>query len=128
MISNFCLHMEWRKGNTVSATGWIEAMEKVWRSPHAQHRIRLNHGDIGFGQEPIMAWHEQGNGPRPSYLFKLKLTANVKRAIAAVPWDDWQGKSNEGLVQLAELKLRLNGWSRERRVIVERTLKPLTDP
>ena len=54
--------MEWRKGNTVSASGWIEAMEKVWRSPLAQHRIRLNRGDIGFGQEPIMAWHEQGQG------------------------------------------------------------------
>ena len=123
--TRLCLHMEWRKGNTVSASGWIEAMEKVWRSPLAQHRIRLNRGDIGFGQEPIMAWHEQGKGKRPSYLFKLKLTTNVKKAIAAVPWDDWQGQSNEGLVQLVELKLKLHGWSSERRVIVERKLKPL---
>ena len=123
--TRLCLHMEWRKGNTVSASGWIGAMEKVWRSPTAQHRIRLNRGDIGFGQEPIMAWHEEGAGKRPAYLFKLKLTANVKRAIAAIPWDTWQGRSNEGLVQLAELDLRLGGWSRSRRVIVERTLKPL---
>ena len=28
-------------------------------------------------------------------------------------------------MQLAELKLKLAGWSCERRVIVERTLKPL---
>lgn len=28
-----CLHMEWRKGNTVSSGGWIKAMGKVWRSP-----------------------------------------------------------------------------------------------
>ena len=123
--TRLCLHMEWRKGNTVSASGWTEAMEKVWRSPVAQHRIRLNRGDVGFGQKPIMARHEQGQGMRPSYLFKLKLTANVKKAIAAVPWDDWQGKSNEGLVQLVELKLKLHGWSQERRVIVERRLKPL---
>jgi len=27
-----CLHMEWRKGNTVSSSSWVEAMEKVWRS------------------------------------------------------------------------------------------------
>lgn len=93
--TRLCLHMEWRKGNTVSASGWVAAMEKVWRSPIAQHRIRLNRGDIGFGQEPIMAWHEQGTGKRPSFLFKLKLTSNVKKAIAAVPWDDWQGKSHE---------------------------------
>jgi hypothetical protein len=123
--TRLCLHMEWRKGNTVSASGWIEAMEKVWRSPIAQHRIRLNRGDIGFGQEAIMAWHEQSKGKRPSYLFKLKLTSNVKKAIAKVSWDHWHGKPNEGLVQLAELKLKLAGWSCERRVIVERTLKPL---
>jgi hypothetical protein len=121
--TRLCLHMEWRKGNTVSASGWTEAMKKVWRSPIAQHRIRLNRGDIGFGQEAAMALHEQGKGKRPSYLFKLKLTANVKKAIAKTPWDDWQGKSNEGLVQLAEIKLQLNGWSCERRVIIERTRK-----
>jgi hypothetical protein len=123
--TRLCLHMEWRKGNTVSASGWIGAMEKLWRSPVARHRIRLNRGDIGFGQEPVMAWHEQGAGKRPAFLFKLKLTANVKRAIAAVPWDQWQGCAGEGLTQLAELQLKLNGWSRARRVIVERTLKPL---
>jgi hypothetical protein len=122
--TRLCLHMEWRKGNTVSASGWIEAMEKLWRSPLAQHRIRLNRGDIGFGQEAIMAWHEQGGGGRPDFLFKLKLTANVRRAIAAVPADRWQGRPGEGLVQLAEVRLKLHGWSRERRVIVERTLKP----
>ncbi len=127
--TRLCLHMQWRKGNTVSASGWIEAMEKVWTSPVAQHRIRLNRGDIGFGQEAVMAWHEQGQAARPRYLFKLKLTANVTRAIAGVPEDAWQGKSGDGLVQLAEIKLRLNGWSRERRVIVERTLKaPRSSP
>lgn len=125
--TRLCLHMEWRKGNTVSSSGWVGAMEKVWRSPLAQHRIRLNRGDIGFGQEPIMAWHEQGTGKRPAFLFKLKLTANVKKAIAKIPWDHWKGKPNEGLVQLAEIKLRLSGWSRERRVIIERTLKPLNE-
>jgi hypothetical protein len=123
--TRLCLHMEWRKGNTVSASGWIGAMEKIWRSPLVQHRVRLNRGDLGFGQEPVMAWHEQGAGQRPAYLFKLKLTANVKRAIAAIPRDTWQGRANEGLVQLAELELQLEGWSRRRRVVVERTLKPL---
>jgi len=59
-------------------------MEKVWRSPIAQLCIRLNRGDIGFGQEPIMAWHEKPHGKRPSFLFKHKLTANVKRAIECI--------------------------------------------
>ncbi len=55
---------KWRKGNTVSSSVWIEAMEKVWRSPIAQHRIRLNRGDIGFGQEAIMARYEQGGSAK----------------------------------------------------------------
>ena len=39
---DLCLRMEWRKGNTVSASGRTLAMEKVWRRPIAQHLIRLN--------------------------------------------------------------------------------------
>lgn len=123
--TRMALHMEWRKGNTVSATGWIEAMEKVWRNPIAQHRIQLNRGDIGFGQEKIMAWHEEEGAHRPRYLFKLKLTQNVKRAIQAVDWPEWQGHPTEGMQQLVELKLKLTGWSQTRRVVVSRTLKPL---
>lgn len=99
-------------------------MEKLWRSPVAAHRIRLNRGDVGFGHEAIMAWHEE-DGARPDFLFKLKLSANVKRAIAAICPDQWQGRPGEGLVQIAETTLKLHGWSRGRRVVVERRLKPL---
>ncbi len=53
-------------------------------SPNATP-VADNRGDVGFGQEPIMAWHEQGAGKRPAFHFKLKLTATVKRAIAAIP-------------------------------------------
>jgi hypothetical protein len=54
-----------------------------------------------------------------SYLFRLRLTANVKRAflkmMAERDWADaghgWQGK---------QTKLRLVGWSRHRRVVLLR--------
>jgi len=36
----------------------------------------------------IMAWHEEEGTHRPRYLFKLKLTQNVKRAIQAVDWPE----------------------------------------
>lgn len=72
-----------------------------------------------------MSWHEQGNGKRHSNLFKIKLTANVKKAIAKDSWDHWQGKSNEGVKQLAQIKLKLTGWSRRPHMIAERSLKPL---
>ena len=123
--TRLALHMEWGKGNTVSATNWITAMEKVWSQPIAQHRIKLNRGDIGFGQEKIIAWHEDKDQARPNYLFKLKLTKNVKRAIQRVDWPDWQGSPTEGMQQVAEIKLKLSGWTQERRIVVSRTLKPL---
>jgi hypothetical protein len=63
-----------------------------------------------------MARAEQEGQP---YLFRLRATANVKRALeramAERDWSDagqgWQGK---------ETKLRLMGWSRQRRVVLLR--------
>jgi hypothetical protein len=76
----------------------------------------LLRGDKGFGNEGIMREAEQRELP---YLFKLRLTANIKRAIerlsGQVEWVDagqgWQAK---------ETTVRLLGWSRHRRVIVLR--------
>ena len=71
-----------------------------------------------------MAWHETPGVERPRYLFKLKLTANVRRAIARVPWPEWEGRPRIGMEQYAETRVQLEGWSCERRIIVTRTLKP----
>jgi len=53
--TRLALHMEWRQGNTVSATGWLEAMEKIWSHPDVRSGLKLNRGDIGFAEEKIMA-------------------------------------------------------------------------
>jgi hypothetical protein len=124
--TRLALYLKWRRGDTVSASHWIEAMEQVWSHPEMPLRLQLNRGDIGFAQEKIMAWHESPGVPRPHYLFKLKLTANVRRAIARVPWPDWEGRPSLGLEQYAETSVKLEGWSRARRLIVTRTLKPAT--
>jgi hypothetical protein len=71
-----------------------------------------------------MVWHETAGAPRPCYLFKLKLTANVRRAIAKVPRPEWDGRPRVGLEQYAEARVKQEGWSCERRVIVTRALKP----
>ena len=63
-----------------------------------------------------MAWHEQDN--KPHYLFKLRLTKNLKRAVARLKEEDWQGCHNFGSLQTAELKLQLSGWCHPRRVVV----------
>jgi hypothetical protein len=73
-------------------------------------------GDAGFGNEPIMCEAERRQLP---YLFKLRLTANVKKAIARAMgrsgWTSagcgWEGKEDQ---------LRLTGWSRQRRIIILR--------
>ena len=61
----------------------------------------------------------RGRAARPAYLFKLRLTKGVKRAVERAmreqDWQDagagWQGKEGE---------LRLLGWSRQRRVVILR--------
>jgi hypothetical protein len=76
----------------------------------------LLRGDIGIASEGVM---REAEGRGIDYLFKLRLTKNVKRLIertfSSGGWSDagqgWQGK---------EAELRLVGWSRHRRVIVLR--------
>jgi hypothetical protein len=76
----------------------------------------LLRGDNAWGVEDVMREAEQRRLP---YLFRLRLTANVTRAIeramAAGRWSPagrgWEGQS---------IELRLHGWSRQRRVILMR--------
>jgi hypothetical protein len=79
-------------------------------------RPKLVRGDAGLGVEPVLeALEERGQ----SYLFKLRLTANVKRYIEKLffeqDWsaaaEGWEGRDGE---------LKLSGWSRARRVVVLR--------
>ncbi len=116
--TRLCPYYRFRSGDTVTATQWERAMEEcqAWLGPA---RVWLNRGDLGLGHERICAWHEASAG-RPRYLFRLKLTANVKRAIAAVPETDWQGPARLGVLQVAEVTLRLPDWSAARRVVVGR--------
>jgi hypothetical protein len=73
-------------------------------------------GDSGFGTEAVMSGAEHRGLP---YLFKLRLTANVKKLIKKTfsksGWTDagqgWQGREDT---------LRLEGWSRQRRVVILR--------
>lgn len=80
--TRLCVAYRFRSGDTVTATQWQAAMEdaRVWlgdRQPWP------NRGDLGLGHEAIMAWHETASA-RPKYLFELKLTANVRRAMHAL--------------------------------------------
>jgi hypothetical protein len=122
--TRICAYYRWRPGKEHTAAQWVEAMEECldWLGPS---RVPwLNRGDKGYGNETILAWHEAEAG-RPHYLFKLRTTRNVQRAIKAVPLDAWQGQHTEGMLQVAEVPLQLSGWSRPRRVILTRRVKKI---
>jgi hypothetical protein len=72
----------------------------------------LLRGDCGFGNEPIMREAEQRG---LAYLFKLRLTANVKRMIERLSTQREWTNAGQGW-QAKESILRLEGWSRQRRV------------
>jgi Transposase DDE domain group 1 len=82
-------------------------------------RPALLRGDKSWGIERVMARAEQH---RLAYLFRLRLTLNVQRALRRAmqqsDWKDagqgWQGK---------ETSLRLQGWSRQRRITLLRRKK-----
>ena len=81
-----------------------------------EHWPVLIRGDRDWGTEGNMQRAEQEGLP---YLFKLRMTSGTRRLVERLmrgrDWENvgqgWQG---------AEAKLRLSGWSRERRVIVMR--------
>jgi hypothetical protein len=75
-------------------------------------------GDRDWGTEGNMARAEQeGLG----YLFKLRLTQGAKKLVERLMRDAQWTEAGQGW-QGAESRLRLSGWSRERRVVVLRRL------
>lgn len=122
--TRLCAAYRFRPGDTVTATQWAEACAEA-QAGLGGRTVWLNRGDLGLGQEAIMAWHEQTTGERhrPHYLFKLKLTTNVRRALAIVRDDAWQGPGTTGAWQVAEARVRLPSWSVERRVVFARKLQ-----
>src|SRR5208283_1853066 len=76
----------------------------------------LLRGDRGFGNEKIMREAEARQLP---YLFKLRLTKNVKRMIEKLASSREWVDAGQGF-EAKESEVRLAGWSRQRRVIVLR--------
>jgi hypothetical protein len=110
------LDVEVQAGNQTaskhSAPGLWELLDRLPRA----HWPRCLRGDRDWGTQANMARAEQAGIP---YLFKLRLTAGVKRVIERLMRDaDWcdAGQGWQG----AETRLRLSGWSRARRAIVLR--------
>src|SRR5208283_4484120 len=76
----------------------------------------LLRGDCGFGNEGVMREAEARGLP---YLFKLRLTRNVRRMIEKLACARAWAYAGQGF-EAKESMVRLEGWSRERRTIVLR--------
>ena len=107
---------EVRAGNEHSGSHSLPGLLKILDTLPAERRPKIVRGDCGLGAHTLMAPLEARQQP---YLFKLRLSKNVKRHIERVFWDagwrdagqGWEGKDG---------RLRLAGWPTERRVIVLR--------
>ena len=80
------------------------------------HRPALLRGDNSWGIERVMARAEQ-NGLK--YLFRLRMTLNVKRDLQRAMQQSYRTDAGQGW-QGKETTLRLQGWSRHRRIILLR--------
>jgi hypothetical protein len=82
-----------------------------------QRRPALVRGDCGYGNEGILTELESRKQP---YLLRLRQTKNVQRLVARqFARSDWSRADSQGC-QMVEDELRLQGWSRKRRVVIVR--------
>jgi hypothetical protein len=102
-------------GNESHANQTLPGLVKLLDSLPAHKGPQLVRGDAGLSSESMLgALEERGQ----SYLFKLRLTRNVKRYIEKLFWEqDWSEAAEGWEGRSGELKL---SWSCARRVIVLR--------
>ena len=107
---------EVKAGNEHSGSHSLPGLLRVLDDLPLNRRPRIVRGDCGFGSDTLMRPLEER---QQGYLFKLRLSKNVKRHIERLfrerDWTDagqgWEGKDGE---------LRLTGWEGPRRVVVLR--------
>ena len=110
------LGVEVKAGNEHTGSHSLPGLLRVLDDLPPNRRPQIVRGDCGFGSDTLMHPLEER---QQGYLFKLKLTKNVKRHIERLfrerEWLDagqgWEGKDGT---------LKLTGWEAHRRVVVLR--------
>jgi hypothetical protein len=108
--------VEVKAGNEHSGSHTLPGLLRLLDELPAHHKPKMVRGDCGFGSEGIMRALEARAQP---YLFKLRLSKNVKRHIERLfRVSDWTeaGQGWEGIGST----LALTGWEDKRRVLVLR--------
>ena len=110
------LGVEVKAGNEHSGSHTLPGLLRILDELPAHQKPKMVRGDCGFGSDGIMRALEARAQP---YLFKLRLSKNVKRHIERLfrvsGWSD-AGQGWEGI----DSTLALTGWEGQRRVVVMR--------
>ena len=113
------LDAELHSGKEHTSGHGLPALERLLDELGPERQPRLTRGDCGYGNEDVIALCERRG---LQYLLRLRQTANVKRLIERVfKREDWTRATelSQGW-QATEDELKLQGWSRKRRVVVLR--------
>src|SRR5262245_66631941 len=99
-------------GNESHANQTLPGLVKLLDSLPESKRPMLVRGDAGLAGEPLL-YALEGRGQ--NYLFKLRLTSNVKRYIEKLFWEtDWKRGDKAGKVKAENLGcgagVVLGGW------------------
>jgi Transposase DDE domain group 1 len=111
--AHFLLHGWLRSGNCGTARGVEEFLKEALALWGQRQKIRLLRADSGFFEDLLLSFLEQRQIP---YIVVARLTKWVKRAAQRV--EQWRELDNDFAV--GEFRLRLHGWSVERRFVVLR--------
>jgi hypothetical protein len=110
------LDVEVESGNRTAASYGQPGLWKYLDGLEKHSLPKFIRGDCAWGNESVM---NEAEARGVDYLFKLKITSNVKKHISRVFYDkEWEdaGQGWEG----AKDELRLIGWTKKRRVVILR--------
>jgi hypothetical protein len=111
--AHFLLHGWLRSGNCGTSRGVEEFLKEALALWGQREKIRLLRADSGFFDDKLLSFLEQRLLP---YIVVAKLTPWVKRAAQRV--EQWTSLDDDYAV--GEFRLKLLGWSVERRFVVIR--------
>lgn len=113
-----------RPGNETAGCYSHERLWSLLDSLAENLRPSFVRGDIGFGNEATMVGCE---ARKVHYLFKLAQTTKIKRLLEGLtmPGHDWEDDVDGW--KSYDTTIRLQGWSRERRIVVYRRQKRTGD-
>jgi hypothetical protein len=111
--AHFLLHGWLRSGNCGTARGVVEFLKEALALWGQRQKIRLLRADSGFFEDLLLLFLEQRRLP---YIVVARLTKWVKRAAQRV--EHWTPLDEN--FATGEFRLKLHGWSVERRFVVLR--------